>query len=99
MECTIYRSLPVNRPFARFPYLFTQNYNDFVSSSHVTFISSYRIYDRNLAFHSSERLELIRVLGTDRRSVMMIRLKVNSKSEEVENREGKSVLYRCNLWL
>ena len=31
-------------------------------------------------------------LGTDRRSVMMIRVKVNSKSELVEDREGKSAL-------
>ena len=31
--------------------------------------------------------------GTDRRSVLMIRVKVNSKSELVEDRERKSVLY------
>ena len=30
---------------------------------------------------------------TDRKSVMMIRVKVNSKSEIVEDREGKSALY------
>ena len=35
----------------------------------------------------------VRVLGTDRKSVMMIRVKVNSKSELVEDREGKSTLY------
>ena len=29
----------------------------------------------------------------DRKSVMMISVKVNSKSELVENREGKSTLY------
>ena len=57
--------------------------------SHVTFISSHYIYDRNLAFYYSERLESIRVLGTDRRSVLMIRIKVNSKSELVEDRERK----------
>ena len=34
-----------------------------------------------------------RVLRTDRRFVMMIRVKVNSKSELVEDREGKSALY------
>ena len=59
----------------------------------------YCIYDRNFALHYSERLELIRVLGTDRKSVMMIRVKVNSKSELVEDREGKSTLGRCNLLL
>ena len=32
-------------------------------------------------------------LGTDRKSVMMIRVKVNSKSKLVEDREGKSSLY------
>ena len=37
--------------------------------------------------------ESIRVLGTDRRSVLTIRVKVNSKSELLEDREGKSVLY------
>ena len=37
--------------------------------------------------------ESIRVLGTDRRSVLTIRVKVSSKSELLENREGKSVLY------
>ena len=31
--------------------------------------------------------------GTDRKSVMMIRVKVNSKSELVEDREGESTLY------
>ena len=47
----------------------------------------YCIYNRNLALHYSERLESIRVFGTDRRSVLMIRIKVNSKSELVEDRE------------
>ena len=54
----------------------------------------YYIYNRNFAFHYSARIELIRVLGTDRRSLLMIRVKVNSKSELVEDREGKSALYR-----
>ena len=52
----------------------------------------YYIYDRNFAFHYSERLESIRIVGTDRRSVLMIRVKVNSKSELVENRKVKSAL-------
>ena len=34
-----------------------------------------------------------RVLRTDKRFVMMIRVKVNSKSELVEDKEGKSTLY------
>ena len=55
------------------------------------------IYDRNFAFHYAERLESISVLGTDKRSGLMIRVKVNSKSELAENWKGKSVLYRCNL--
>ena len=55
----------------------------------------YRIYDRNFSLHYSERLESIRVLGTDRKSVLMIRVKVDSKSELVEDREEKSALYRA----
>ena len=53
----------------------------------------YCIYDRNFTFHYLERLLSIRVLGTDRRSVLMIRVKVNSKSELVEDRKGKTALY------
>ena len=71
----------------------------FIPFSSVAFISSYCIYDRNLAFHYSERLKSIRVVGTDRRSVLMIRVKVNSKSELLEGRELKSALYNCNLLL
>ena len=41
----------------------------------------------------SKRSEAIRVLGTDRKSVMMIRVKVNSKSELVEDGEKKSTPY------
>ena len=59
----------------------------------------YCICDRNFALQDSERLESIRVLGTDRRSVLMIRVKVNSKSELVEDRAGKSALCCCNLLL
>ena len=54
----------------------------------------YCIYDRNLALYYSEKLQSLRVLGTDRRSVLIIRVKVNSKSELVEDKEGKSVPYR-----
>ena len=57
------------------------------------FTCIYYIYDRNFALHYPKRSETIRVLGTDRRSVMMIRVKVNSKSDLVEDREGKSALY------
>ena len=57
------------------------------------FTCTYYIYDRNFALHYPKRLESIRVLGTDRRFVMMIRVKVNPKSELVEDRKGKSALY------
>ena len=57
------------------------------------FTCTYYIYDRNFALHYPKRSESIRVLRTDRRSVMMIRVKVNSKSELVKNKEGKSTLY------
>ena len=53
----------------------------------------YSIYHRNFALHYTKRSESIRVLRTDRKSVMMIRVKVNSKSELDEDREGKSALY------
>ena len=57
------------------------------------FTCTYYIYDRNFALHYPKRSESIRVLRTDKRSVMMIRVKVNSKSELVEDREGKSAPY------
>ena len=57
------------------------------------FTCAYYIYDRNFALHYPKRSESIRVLRTDRRSVMMIRVKVNSKSELVKNKERKSTLY------
>ena len=41
----------------------------------------------------SKRSKSIGVVGAERMSAMMIRVKVNSKSELVENREGKSALY------
>ena len=53
----------------------------------------YYIYDRNFASHYPKRSASIHVLGTERRFVMMIRVKVNSKSELVEDRERKSALY------
>ena len=57
------------------------------------FTYTYYTYDRNFALYYPKRSESIRVLGTDRKSVMMIRVKDNSKSELVKNREGKSTLY------
>ena len=57
------------------------------------FKCTYYIYDRNFELHYPKRSESIRVLRTDRRSVMIIRVKFNSKSELVEDREGKSTLY------
>ena len=56
------------------------------------FTCTYYIYDRNFALHYPKRSESIGVLRTDRRSVMMIRVKVNSKSELVK-KEGKSAVY------
>ena len=41
----------------------------------------------------SKKIEVNTCLGTDRKSVMMIRVKVKSKSELVEDREEKSALY------
>ena len=61
--------------------------------SFARFTCTYFIYDRNFALHYPKRSESICVLRTDRRSVMMIRVKVTSKSELVEDREGKSTLY------
>ena len=52
----------------------------------------YYIYNRNFALHYPKRSESISVLGTDKKSVMMIRVKVNSKSELVKDREGKLAL-------
>ena len=63
-----------------------------VQFNFACFTYIYYIYDRTFALHYLKRSELTRVLGTDRRSVMMIRGKVKSKSKSVEDREGKSVL-------
>ena len=57
------------------------------------FTCTYYMYDRNFALQYPKRSESIRVLRTDRRSVMMIRVKVNSKSELIKNKQGKSTLY------
>ena len=62
-----------------------------VQYSHFTCI--YYIYNRDFALRYPKRSESIRVLGTSRKSVMVIPVKVNSKSELVEYREGKSALY------
>ena len=63
-------------------------------SSILLALNVYTIYtDRKFTLYYLKRSESIRVLGTDRKSVMMIRVKVNSKTELVENREGKSALY------
>ena len=51
------------------------------------------IYDRNFALHYPKRSESIRVLGTDKKSVIMVRVKVSSKSELFEDGEGKSSLF------
>ena len=57
------------------------------------FTCIYYINDRNFALHHPKRSESICVLGTDRRSVLMIRVIVNSKSELVKTKEGKAALY------
>ena len=46
-------------------------------------------------FFSGNRKNLV----TDRKSALMTKVKANSKSQLVENREGKSALYRCNFLL
>ena len=54
----------------------------------------YILYIR-LKLHTSlsKKIGVNTRLGTDRKSEMMIRVKVKSKSELVEDREGKSALY------
>ena len=64
-----------------------------VQFNFARFTCVYYIYDRNFALYYPKRSESIRVLGTDRKSVVMIRVKVKSKSEVVEDRERKSALY------
>ena len=75
----------------------------------------YTKYTKEISgFTIQKRSETTRVLGAGRKSVMMTRVKVNSKSELVEDREGKSALYgvicccddrssrviveSCNMW-
>ena len=53
------------------------------------------LYDRKFALHYSEGLESKRVVGTNGRSVLMIR--VNSRCELVADRDGIFALYRCTL--
>ena len=63
-------------------------------SSILLALHVYTVYTTEIShFTIQKRSESIRVLGTDRKSVMMIRVKVNSKSELVEDRERKSALY------
>ena len=57
----------------------------------------YCIYDRNFALHYLKRLGSICVFETDRRSALMISVKVDAKSELVEDREEKSALHRCSF--
>ena len=59
-----------------------------VQFNFARFTCTYDIYDRNFSLHYPKRSETIRVLGTNRRSVIIVTVKVNSKSELVENREG-----------
>ena len=68
-------------------------YNSILLALHVYIIYRYYIYDRNFALPYPKRSESIRVLETNRKSVILVRVKVSSKSELVEDREGKSALY------
>ena len=62
-------------------------------SSISRFTCIYYIYDRKFSLHYPKRSESTRVLGTDRKFVTMSRVKVNSISELVGNREEKSALF------
>ena len=53
----------------------------------------YILYMRSKFRTSLSKKIGVSVLWTGRKSVMMLRVKVYSKSELVENREGKSALY------
>ena len=63
----------------------------------ISILLALYVYDRNFTLHYSEGFELKRVVGTNGRSVLMIR--VNSRCELDADRNGISALYRCNLWL
>ena len=63
-------------------------------SSILLALHVYTIYIRQKFRTSlSKKIGVNTYLGTDRRSVMMIRVKVKSKSELDEDREGQSALY------
>ena len=62
-------------------------------SSILLALHVYTVCTTNFALHYPKRLQSICVLGVDRKSVMMIRVKVNSKSELVEDGERKLALY------
>ena len=51
------------------------------------------VYNRNFALHYSQRSEAIGFVKTDRTSILMIRVKVDSKPGLVEDRERNSALY------
>ena len=59
----------------------------------ISILLAFYEYRRNFALHYSERLESIGVVRTDRRSILLIIVKVNSKSELVEDRKRNSALY------
>ena len=61
-------------------------------SSILLALYEYTIYATEIS-HFTIQKDSIRVLRTDRRFVIMIRVKVNSKSELVKNEERKSTLY------
>ena len=64
------------------------------SSSILLALHVHTIYTTEIShFTIQKKSESIRVLRTDRRFLMMIRVKVNSKSELVKNKEGKLTLY------
>ena len=71
MRC---RFFPVIGPFARFPYLVTQNCNDF-SSFFSCYLYKFILYIRP-KFGTSlfKKIGVNTCLGTDRKSVMMIRV-------------------------
>ena len=52
----------------------------------ISILLALYLYDRNFALYYLERLESIGVMRMDRRSILMTRVKVNSKSELVDDR-------------
>ena len=59
----------------------------------ISILLALYVYERNFALNYSERLESIGVVRRDRRSILMIRVKVNLKSELIADRERNSALY------